>query len=58
MIPTPTVRKVRRHCAECAGTEALIGHGPRYVCVSCVRIKVRLNEIARTHDDNAREGWR
>ena len=65
----PEVRKVEPRCAECKGTEGLIGHGPRYVCVSCVRIKVRLNDIQtptmpewlrrlRGHDDNAREGWR
>ena len=55
MIPTPKVaRVVERRCAECKGTDALIGHGPRYVCVSCVRIKVRLTDIARDHEN--REG--
>ncbi len=47
MIPTPKVAKVEPRCAACKGTEGLIGRAPRYVCVSCVRIRVRLMDIPR-----------
>jgi hypothetical protein len=43
----PVVRKVEPSCAECKGTEGLIGHGPRYVCTSCVRIHVRLEQVSQ-----------
>jgi hypothetical protein len=66
----PVVRKVAPACAECKGTDGLIGRAPRYVCVACVRECLALPKDVetpkvpewlrrlRSHDDDAREGWR